>query len=223
MKTRRPSAPTRIWIHDIDLACLRALSIEADLRRAVGAAVELINASPRARSSRANLVEETNRARALAREIESALGRARIAFPDIDIDIDIALASALTLTRERVLTRDRARNIDPGLDRDLAFLRDRADDLVGELSRINLIWAGGGQPAGKRAVPLARKLLEAAVILLPASSRTRYAEEFQSELAELAIAGARRLRQLTYAVRVITAVPQLRGDLRTPRRHRAGP
>jgi hypothetical protein len=66
-------------------------------------------------------------------------------------------------------------------------------------------------------VPLAGRLL-AAARLLPAGDRARWAEEFRSELTEIARAGAGRRGQLAYAGRVVLSARRLRADLRAPRR-----
>jgi hypothetical protein len=72
-------------------------------------------------------------------------------------------------------------------------------------------------------VPLARRLLAAAARLLPASDRARYAEEFRSELTEIARSGAGRGPQLAYAARVVMSARRLHADLRAPRRRGAVP
>jgi hypothetical protein len=59
--------------------------------------------------------------------------------------------------------------------------------------------------------------------LLPARDRARYAEEYRSELFELAAAGEPRRRQALYALRLLRTAPALRLELRAPRRRKAGP
>jgi hypothetical protein len=59
--------------------------------------------------------------------------------------------------------------------------------------------------------------------MLPAGDRARYAEEFGSELAEIALAGGGRFAQLAYAARQLRSAPRLRADLRSPRRRSAAP
>ncbi len=71
--------------------------------------------------------------------------------------------------------------------------------------------------------PLAGRLLAVAARLLPAGDRARYAEEFRSELAEIARAGAGHRRLLAYAARVVLSARRLRADLRVPRRRGAVP
>ena len=53
-------------------------------------------------------------------------------------------------------------------------------------------------------------MLAAAAHLLPAGDRARYAEEFRSELAEIARVKARRLPQLAYAARQVASAWRLR-------------
>jgi hypothetical protein len=72
-------------------------------------------------------------------------------------------------------------------------------------------------------VPLAGRLLAVAARLLPASGRARYAEEFRSELTEIARAVTGRRPRLAYAARVVMSVWRLRSDLRAPRRRREAP
>ncbi len=59
--------------------------------------------------------------------------------------------------------------------------------------------------------------------LLPVRDRARYAEEFRSELWEIAHAGGGRRAQLAYAARQVMAARQLRAGLRVPRRRGAVP
>jgi len=55
----------------------------------------------------------------------------------------------------------------------------------------------------------------------PPGNRARYAEEFGSELAEIALAGGGRLRQLMYAAQVAARSPWLRTALTGPKRRGA--
>ena len=72
-------------------------------------------------------------------------------------------------------------------------------------------------------MPLAGPLLAVAVRLLPAGDRARYAEEFRSELTEIARVGAMRRAQLAYAARLVMSARRLRANLRAPRRRRTAP
>lgn len=70
---------------------------------------------------------------------------------------------------------------------------------------------------------LAAHLVTAAARLLPAADRNRYAEEFQSELWDLAQARAGRLRQLQYALHQLLCAFPMGFALRSPRRKGATP
>jgi hypothetical protein len=71
--------------------------------------------------------------------------------------------------------------------------------------------------------PSAARLLARPARLLPAADRARYAEEYCSELTELAQAGAGRLGQLGYALRQLYSAPRTGRALRSPRRRGAAP
>lgn len=79
------------------------------------------------------------------------------------------------------------------------------------------------QPRSRRVVSLAASMLSTAARLLPANDRVRYAEEFRSELWEIAQAGGRRRAQLAYAARQVVSAWRLAAALRTRRRRRAAP
>lgn len=119
-------------------------------------------------------------------------------------------------------SRLRGHVIDRARASDGEFASDCARDIDLALTR-DLGRAGQEQHGARRVVPLAGQLLAAAARLLPAGDRARYAEEFRSELAEIARAGAGRRRQLAYAARVVLSVRRLRADLQAPRRRRAAP
>jgi hypothetical protein len=72
-------------------------------------------------------------------------------------------------------------------------------------------------------LPVARRLVTAAVWLLPAADQGRYTEEFRSELWEIAHADVRRRAQMTYAARQVMSARRLRTELRVPRRRGAAP
>ena len=96
-------------------------------------------------------------------------------------------------------------------DRDLAraFPRDRAN--------------GRGQPEARWVAPSAASLLTTAARLLPAAHRGRYAEEYRSELWDLAQAGAGRMRQLRYAFCQLRSALPMSVTLRSPRRRSSAP
>jgi CarD family transcriptional regulator len=63
------------------------------------------------------------------------------------------------------------------------------------------------QHRARRVARPAAGLLAVAARLLPAAERTRYAQEYLSELGELALSGSGRLRQLGYALRQLRYYP----------------
>jgi hypothetical protein len=81
---------------------------------------------------------------------------------------------------------------------------------------------GSAQPRRRMSVgrPTGR-LADAAVFLLPAADRARYAEEFRSELWDLAEAGAGRVQRARYGFRQLMRAVAMRRTLRSPRRRSA--
>jgi hypothetical protein len=83
--------------------------------------------------------------------------------------------------------------------------------------------ARGGTSTAVHIAPVASRLVGVATQMLPAWERARYAEEFRSELWDLAQTGGSRRAQLAYATRQLLAVPKLRAGLRSLRRRGAVP
>ena len=79
------------------------------------------------------------------------------------------------------------------------------------------------QRRARPVAPSATRLLTAAACLLPAAERVRYADEYRSELWELAQAGDGRIRQLRYALRQLRSAPSMGLALRSPHRRSAAP
>jgi hypothetical protein len=84
------------------------------------------------------------------------------------------------------------------------------------------------RPAGRRrrlvvvlSALAASGLVGTAAFLLPAVDRPRYAEEYRSELWDLAKSGAGQLRQLRYALRQLLNALPMRFTLRSLRRRSA--
>jgi hypothetical protein len=77
------------------------------------------------------------------------------------------------------------------------------------------------QSARRGPHPATRLLSRVAVIVLPAATRPRYTEEYQSELGDLAEAGIGRLGQIRYVTRVIVRSFPLGVVLRMPNRRSA--
>jgi hypothetical protein len=79
----------------------------------------------------------------------------------------------------------------------------------------------GVQRSAVRIAPSANRLLTAAARLLPADGRARYAEEYATELWEIAETGAGRRQQIHYALRQLIRAAPLRSSVRAPRRKHA--
>jgi hypothetical protein len=188
------------------------------------------------------------RDRDLARDLKRALTLACDLARDDPFGAAYGVARDLGLARGLVGTRTRdladARDLAHSLKRDLGVAHDLARDLgvahvrardlgvalgsaferalgLGATLDRALEGADQGQRRTVQMAPLAGRLLAAAARLLPAGDRARYAEEFRSELAEIARARAGRRPQLAYAARQVMSARRLRTDLRAPRRRRA--
>jgi hypothetical protein len=109
---------------------------------------------------------------------------------------------------ELVSTLDRARD----WVRDLALVAEERRELERDEAR---------QGEARRIASSATGLLAVAARLLPVADRARYAEEYGTELWELAQAGAGRLAQLGYALRQVRNAPRTGLALRSPRRRGA--
>jgi hypothetical protein len=184
----------------------------------------------------------TARARNQARNLARHLALARDLAEALDLDPERALVLARVLARTRsrdgaqahahVLARARLRmpHLAPYLAhaRDLALALtsgpdptlDRARTLARALrtaSRNVGVAQGGSGTVGSRNVAPATgavRLIRGAVRVLPAEHRDRYRDEFDSELYELAAAGAARAAQLAYALRLLDRAWILRAELR---------
>jgi hypothetical protein len=192
-----------------------------------------------------------DRTRDLERDLEPALERDRtLDFADhlnlaiLDPNVAILDRNRATLERDvanvlaklcvgaRDLQHDRTLALDRDLDRASEGARERvqaynrASDLADTVNLVRVRASNRAVQGRRRTVemaPLAARLVAAAARLLPAGDRARYAEEFRSELAEIARSGAGRRPQLVYAVRQVISARRLRADLRAPRRRRAAP
>ncbi len=190
-----------------------------------------------------------NIASALARDLDSA--RARALASDLADDLDSARARALDLTgdpghelvrdldRARALVQVRTRTLaladaldsahthaialefELGHGHHLAFALDRAQTRALRLASVYVLAAE--QHGAEGVAPSAASLLAAAASLLPPANRARYAEEYLSELWELAQCGAGRLRQLQYALHQLRGALPTSFALRSPRRRSAAP
>lgn len=126
------------------------------------------------------------------------------------------------LVRESIKERAFAGNIADAYARDLAFARLRTLDRdlghARDLARARALGL-----CGARRVVLSVAGLLAAVRLLPAADRARYAEEYRSELWDLARSGAGWLRQLDYAMRQLLRILPMCCVLQSPRRRSPAP
>lgn len=171
---------------------------------------------------------DSARGPAIIRDLASVRGRAEdlantlaalrnLALLDVRVD-----GRDLVLDLARIEHRYRA---DDGLARELANAYDLAEDLANALAHVHSLARieHRYRRRARRVVPPAAGLLAAAARLLPAADRTRYADEYRSELRELAQSGAGRCRQLGYALRQLRSTPQMRFALHAPRRRSAAP
>ena len=175
------------------------------------------------------------RARSVAREIERGLQRSL----HIDLDIDPALDHAHDIARDIVEALDHNLGLALVLARGRVLVRAvrGADTLVRTMAKdpslgayvaIYLALTRISQRrrtalTAKRVAPSASRLLAATAMLLPAVDRDRYARDFQSELWEIAHAGAGRHKQLAHAFRVAISAGHLHAELRSPRRRKTAP
>lgn len=137
-----------------------------------------------------------------------------------DLADDLASASDREVASTDALDRVRINRGARDLADALGIARDCARDFANALGCVG---ATQGQPGVGRVTPSAARLLAAAARLLPAADRARYAEEYQSELWEIAHAGQPRRRQLHYASRQVVSSLHMRVELLAPRRRKASP
>lgn len=146
------------------------------------------------------IISDLDIALALARDVDLDLGLDRSAFVSATLDFDRSRA----ITYIRILSSD--------LKRARAITRLRIPQFefpLGESRRT----------VAREPMRLAGRLVSAAAKILPENDRTRYEEEFRSELADLVQAGVGRRAQLSYAIRQVAFAWPLRRELRLPQRH----
>jgi hypothetical protein len=188
---------------------------------------------------------------ALAHALASDLGHARLFAQSLDSARIGALYGVLAFAdvRTRGLVEDfthgrvnelldsraaaRARSLADDLSRARGLADDlfRARGLADILARASNITfpsdaeadANRNEPQRGRIVVArsAGRLVAIAARLVPASHRSRYAEEFRCELWDQAEAGAGRWCQMLYAARQLARAPRLRAELQAPHRRRA--
>lgn len=165
---------------------------------------------------------EAARKLAQALDDESALCRLH-ALATAD-DLDVAGAHDIALDLVRVLSSDitQIRAIDRArtLTQTLAQTLDipYPDSLLKGRRAIEIDGTSiAGRKSRAQQSTAALRLTETVARMLPTENRTRYGEEFGSELADIALAGGGRWAQMAYAVRQVRCVWQLRAELRRRR------
>jgi hypothetical protein len=200
-----------ISVNDLDLALEVARALRDDLALASASGFGLRFARERARGLIHNLEHFRRRASdtALHRAWNLSHDRARALESDLVFAYELAndhdIARYYVRDLERALAHTRA--LDRTIDR--ALVRARGHD--------------GGQSRARQVASSAARLLAAAVWLLPAARRCRYAEEYRSELWDLAQAGDGRIRQWRYAFCQLRSALSMSVTLRSPRRRNSAP
>lgn len=164
-------------------------------------------------------------AQSLAREL--ALSRELDLAVDLDLDFAFELAKGLihtALDLDLDVVRHLLHDLDVAVARAYARAHDHdhdrtlALDLALDITRVLVAELKGAQSPARhegvfiRVSPPAARLADTAAKLLPRAERFRYAEEYHSELHELARISRRA--QWAYAVRLLGWAPSLRRELR---------
>jgi hypothetical protein len=204
---------------DIDLARELAYYLVSDIDPLHELGPDIARARELARSCARNLDREIVRARNFDRHMVSARN----------------LASARNLGRVRELASIR------GLLKAHSPARTRAGQLdvvlrsaVRKADLLYRTWKGCGpqNPAVSSTAPerppvrprrVAIRVADIAAKALPVAYRGRYRDEYQSELYELAAAGASWWQQMLYAIRLLDRSWELHYELRKPATRRARP
>ncbi len=195
----------------------------------------------RARASASDLVSKLADTALFCREHATELGRLQDLSSEIGLVQQVQNAIASAMTGPFTVT------VTPAIDYDLVLVQSAASQLSRALDDVRVhavrrlqTYAGAPmlapfqppqeegleqqeQAPSARIAPSAGRLLMAASRLLPPSDRVRYAEEYESELWELASAGASRAEQLRYAKRQALRAAQVRGEVLAPRSKSAAP
>lgn len=175
-----------------------------------------------------------DRARALADTLDRALASGRADTLASDFVTALACDISEIEVRAREISRSNARS-----SRNIAKrVNNKARAVAQYLGLVEMEFGGvssdahqlawtleraQGRRKAKRAAPSAAGLLTVAARLLPVADRARYAEEYLSELWDLAQCGVGRLRQLQYALRQLRSALLVSFALRSPRRRGAVP
>jgi hypothetical protein len=178
----------------LERACVRAL----DLARAIDLAHEALESGVQGTSS-----------------LDPPFARALLQNCDFKLDAasDRACALARAIDVERASCVEAARNAAHDFVTEVELARRRVTTFAERLS-FSMAHSDEQPDGGEnvRISPLAGRLTGAAASLLPRADRSRYAEEYQAELYELARFSRRA--QWTYAVRLLACAVPLRRELR---------
>ncbi|MEU9955061.1 hypothetical protein [Streptomyces sp. NPDC050982] len=137
-------------------------------------------------------------------------------FFDLDLDLDVDLARGLGRVR------DLARDFDLDLVRDLDRVMGRVVDPADQPSRVDFEPSGRPQAETPVQVSLwARGFLGGALLMLPQLERARYAEEWRSDLRQLAERPRGRLQQVSYGFGLLMASHGVRRAVLQGRRVKA--
>ncbi|HEX6074136.1 MAG TPA: hypothetical protein VFZ32_02605 [Micromonosporaceae bacterium] len=209
---------------DIDLARELAYYLVSDIDPLHELGPDIARARELARSCARNLDREIVRARNFDRHIVSArnLASARN-LGRVHARAARDLASIRDLLKAHSLARTRAGQLD-------VVLRSA----VRKADLLYRTWKGRGpqNPAVSSTAPerppvrprrVAIRAADIAAKALPVAHRARYRDEYQSELYELAAAGASWWQQMRYAIRLLDRSWELRYELRKPAARRARP
>lgn len=196
----------------LKLAHTQARALGLNPGRGVGYAVAFLAAEHRATLAR-------RRGNDLDFEHASAVAADLFAAGLFAGDLDCACRGARAVAADLDYALERTTY---GVVDDLDCVLERAIEHALDVEHSRARLPSGRHPA-IRVAPSARRLVVAATRLLPAADRARYAEEYATELWEIAYAGAGRRQQIRYALRQFTCAPHLRSALRSPRQKRATP
>lgn len=184
------------------------LASARDIAEAVDLDLELVSGITAELQFVSSIANGTVRELATASDLTTALKKTRILAAallavgdcDLDLDSEIDISLALTITGAR-------------------------SDAIALAGRLDVIRSDdvADQMRGNCAVRVAVLLAGVAARLLPTGGHARYAEEYRSELHELAAAGNPRRSQVRYALRLLQTALPLRIELRDPLRRKAGP
>lgn len=208
-------------------AVVRARDRQLALALAQADTGELHGDLDRAHAMASDLQRDHALGRHLTRDLASDLDRARNRTRDLIRTLNRARSIDQARTRAPVSDFDRGRTATDGLTYACNLASDLHLLLSSIIDRVSGVHMTLKHPSvaakenrSRRVTRPAARLTNAAVGLLPRRDRDRYAEEYRSELTDLATAGAGRWQQLIYAGRLLARTVSLRSALTQRRRRR---